>query len=155
MYLLAHATTILECPPEAAFRYAANLENFAQWFPGVIRVHAADDLPFDAVGKQYREIVAAPWRGQRTVRLRVVDVAAPARIVTEGALPALLPRMEIRFQGAGPGRCEVDWRMFSRTTGRVRRWTLLPLVRRLMTRRARAAMQRLKRQLESAPTPPG
>jgi hypothetical protein len=149
MYLLAHTTTFIECPRELAFRYAANLENFAEWFPGVIRVAAANDLPFDARGKQYRETVAVPLRGQRPVSLQVVDVAAPARIVTEGSLPTLLPRMEIVFREAGPGRCEVDWQMHSRSTSGLARWTLLPLARHLMTQRARAAMQRLKTRLES------
>lgn len=149
MYLLAHATARIECPRDAAFTYAANLENFAEWFPGVIQMTAADGLPFDAVGKQYREIVAVPWRGQQPVLLRVVEVASPSWIVTEGALPTVLPRMEIGFREAGPDRCEVEWRMFSRTTSGFARWTILPLARRLMTRRAQAGTHRLKRRLET------
>lgn len=149
MYLLAHATTRIACPRDAAFHYAANLENFAQWFPGVIEMTAADGLPFDAVGKRYREIVAVPWRGRRPVLLRVVEVTRPSRIVTEGTLATVLPRMEIGFRDAGPGQCDVDWRMFSRTTSGFARWTILPLARRLMTRRAQAGMRRLKHRLEA------
>ena len=152
MYLLAHTTTLIECPRHVAFDYAADLENFAEWFPGVIRMTAANDLPFDAVGKQYRETVAVPWRGQHAVLLRVVDVAPPFRIVTEGALPRILPRMEIEFREAGPGMCEVDWRMFSRTTSAFERWTILPLTRRLMASRARAGVRRLKNRLEGSPS---
>lgn len=150
MYLLAHTTTLIACPRELAFQYAANLENFAEWFPGVIRMVSANDLPFDAIGKQYRETVAVPLRGQRAVSLRVIDVVAPSRIATEGSLPTLLPSMEIVFRDVGQERCEVDWRMHSRSTSRFARWTMLPLARRLMTKRARAAMQRLKTRLESA-----
>ena len=149
MYLLAHTAALIECPRHVAFNYAANLENFAEWFPGVILMTAANDLPFDAVGKQYRETVTLPLRGQRPVLMRVVDVTNPSRIVTEGALPTVLPRMEIEFREAGPDKCEVDWRMFSRSTSGVVRWTLLPLARRLMTRRARAGMLHLKNRLEA------
>lgn len=148
MYLLAHTATFIECPRDVAFNYAANLENFAEWFPGVIQIAAANSLPFDAVGKQYRETVAVPLRGQRPVLLRVVEVMTPSRIVTEGALPTVLPRMEIEFREAGPDKCEVDWRMFSRTTSGLARWTILPFARRLMTRRARAGMRRLSHRLE-------
>jgi hypothetical protein len=148
MYQLAHATTRIDCPRSVAFAYAANLENFAEWFPGVIAMTVANDLPFDAVGKQYRETVAVPLRGQRRVLLRVVDAAMPSKLVTEGELPTLLPRMEIEFRDAGPTSCEVDWRMFSRASSGFARWTLLPLARRLMTRRARAGVQRLKAHLE-------
>jgi hypothetical protein len=149
MYLLAHTTTRIDCSRDAAFNYAANLENFAQWFPGVIRMTAADSLPFDAVGKRYREIVAVPWRGQRAVLLSVVEVANPSRIVTEGALASILPRMEIDFREEGPGHCEVDWRMFSRTTSGFVRWMILPFARCLMTRRAQAGLRRLKSRLEA------
>jgi hypothetical protein len=149
MYLLAQASATIQCPRDVAFHYVANLENFANWFPGVIRISAADSLPFDAVGKQYHETVAVPLRGERRVLLRVVEVKAPARIVTQGALPTVLPRMEIEFREAGSGRCVVEWRMFSRSTSGLARWTILPLVRRLMTRRARAGVRRLRDRLAS------
>jgi len=115
----------------------------------VMHIAAADSLPFDAVGKQYRETVAVPLRGQRRVLLRVVEATAPSRIVTEGALPAILPRMEIELRDAGSGKCEIEWRMFSRITGGFRRWTLLPVARRLMTKRAQAALRRLRHRLEA------
>lgn len=149
MYLLAHTATFIQCPREAAFNYAANLENFAQWFPGVAGMAADNDLPFDAVGKQYREALDVPLRGRRSVLLRVVEVKTPSRIVTEAALPTVLPRMEIDFREAGADRCEVDWRMFSRTAGGVGRWTILPLARRLMARRAAAGLRRLRLRLEA------
>jgi hypothetical protein len=149
MYLLAHTTALLDCPRHVAFSYAANLENFAQWFPGVIRMTSANDLPFDAAGKQYLETVVLPLRGQRAVGIRVVDVDMPFRIVTEGELPTVLPRMEMAFREWGPDRCEVDWTMFSRNTRGIARWTLLPLARRLMTRRAQVGMQRLRIRLEA------
>lgn len=155
MYLLAQAALPIECPRQLAFDYAANLENFPAWFPGVLRVTAANDLAFESVGKLYREHVNLPLRGQRSVVLRVVEVTPTARIVTEGTLPTLLPRMEIEFRETGAASCVVDWRMFSRTTSRLGRWVILPLARRLMTRRAQAGLRCLKRHLESNPPAQG
>lgn len=148
MYLLASAAVSIACSRQRAFDYAADLHNFAQWFPGVIAITADNDLSFSTVGKQYRETVAVPLRGRRSVLIRVTDVAAPCRLVTEGALPTLLPRMEIEFRETGPDSCEVSWRMHSRHSGGWLRWTVLPLARRVMARRARAGMRRLKDRLE-------
>lgn len=154
MYLLAQAAVVIDCQRQLVFDYAANLENFPAWFPGVLRVTAADDLPFDAVGKRYREEFAVPMRGRRSVTLQVVDARSPCRIVTEGALASLQPRMEIECRETVPGTCTVVWQMFSRRTSGPARWILLPLARRVMARRAREGLQRLKLLLESQPTPP-
>ncbi|MGY2006230.1 SRPBCC family protein [Nocardia gipuzkoensis] len=155
MFPIAGADTVVACSPEKAFAYAANLENFAAWFPGVISIVADDELPFTTVGKHYRETVAVPLRGRRQVRIRVVEVRAPRRLVTEGQLPLLLPRMEIEFLAAGPQACEVRWRMFSRNTRVLPRWTVLPLARFVMRRRAESALRNLRQRLESAAPPSG
>lgn len=148
MYLLAHAAVVINCPQHVTFAYTANLENFPAWFPGVLLVKASNDLPFDSVGKQYQEEFAAPMRGRRSVKIKVVDAVYPSKIVTEGTLANILPRMEISFRQTAPGTCEVDWRMFSRRTTGLTRWLLLPIARRLMTLRARKGIQRLKLLLE-------
>lgn len=154
MYLLANTAVSIACSRQKAFDYAADLENFAAWFPGVIGITADNDLPFSTVGKQYRETVAVPLRGKRSILIRVTEVAAPFRLVTEGALPTLLPRMEIEFHETGPDSCEVSWRMLSRNGGGLPRWTVLPLARRVMAKRARAGMRRLKARLECSAAAP-
>jgi hypothetical protein len=153
---LADTSIAIACSAEQAFDYAANLENFPEWFPGVIATASDDALPFATVGKQYRETFATPLGGQRQVLIRVIDVAAPYRLVTEGALTPLLPRMEITFAECGPHSCRVTWRMLSRNTGRWARWTVLPLARLVMTKRAGIGLRRLRERLqqrENNPTP--
>ncbi|WOB09859.1 SRPBCC family protein [Piscinibacter gummiphilus] len=150
MYLLAQAAVVVECPQRVAFDYAANLVNFPAWFPGVLRMTTTDGLPFDTVGKQYREEFAQPMRGRGVVAIRVVEVEPGTRIVTEGTLASVLPRMEIVCRQTAPGACEVVWRMFSRRTTGWSRFIVLPLARRLMTRRARQGLQVLKQHLEDA-----
>lgn len=149
MTLLAESAVDIACTIEQAFAFAADLENFPRWFPGVIDMASADALPAATVGKQYREAVAMPLRGRRSVLVRVVEAAAPRRLVTEGELPLLRPRMEMVFASSDAGGCRVTWRMSSRRTQGWARWTILPLARRVMTRRAAIGLQRLKKRLEA------
>lgn len=149
MYLLAESSIVIACSLEHAFAYAADLENFPHWFPGVIDMASVDALPFATIGKQYSETVAMPLRGRRSVSIRVVEVAAPHRLVTEGTLPLLLPRMEIDFAVLESGGCRVTWRMRSRNARHWPRWTVLPLARRTIAKRAGIGLHRLKERLES------
>lgn len=149
MYLLASTSVVIELPRGRVFDYVANLTNFAHWFPAVVDVTSRDHVAPATVGKQYDEIFLMPLRGRRSVGIQVVDVDPPRRIVTEGALALLRPRMEIEFQDAGLNACKLRWRMLSRNGALLARWTVLPLARQLMQKRADAAMHRLKKILES------
>ncbi len=148
MYLLAEAGVTIRCSRSKAFEYAANLENFADWFPGVISIVARNELPFAAPGKQYSETVAVPLRGKRTVAIRVVEAVAPQRLVSEGNLPVLLPRMKIEFRDVDADSCEVHWRMWSRNENVMARFGVLPSAGWLMRRRAATGLRRLKWRLE-------
>jgi hypothetical protein len=148
MYLLASASVVVECPRHKAFEYVADLTRFAQWFPAVIEVQARDQT-IATLGKVYEETISMPLRGRRSVMLRVVDVRMPSRFVTEGSLPLLLPRMEIDFEDVASTACRIQWRMLSRNSARLPRWTVLPLARLTLQKRAETAMRRLKRRLES------
>ncbi|MET8776705.1 SRPBCC family protein [Nocardia sp. NPDC004654] len=150
MYLLASAETTVSCSCARAFAYAADLENFAEWFPGVLGITAHNDLSFYEPGKQYLETVAVPLRGRRQVLIRIEEANPPHRLVTEGNLPLLLPRMEIDLESAGPETCTIRWRMFSRKDNPVARWLVLPLARRTMRGRADAALRNLARRLDDA-----
>ncbi|HEY1016070.1 MAG TPA: SRPBCC family protein [Herpetosiphonaceae bacterium] len=153
MSLLAEQTTVIACPAEVAYRFACDLERFGTWFPGVIAIAAANDLPPLAVGKQYRETVAIPLRGTRKVTITVTEVALNQRFVTEGTLAPLLPQMEIDVRATGPGSCEVSWRMRSRSASRLVRWLLVPLARRVMQQRAAVGLAALKHTLERGGPP--
>lgn len=148
MYLLTHRTIDIACSEERAFRYAADLENFPAWFPGVVALTSEDALPFATLGKAYREVVVLPMRGRRTVSIRVIDVEAPKRLVTEGTLPMLLPRMELDLSRIDADACRVTWRMQSRSESVLVRWLVLPWARYVLTRRADAGLRRLKALLE-------
>jgi hypothetical protein len=148
MYLLADAVVTVECSRAKAFDYAANLENFVDWFPGVVSIVANDELSAAAIGKTYSEAVSVPLRGKQSVVIRVTDAAAPQRLVTEGDLRPLLPRMEMEFVGAGQNTCEVRWRMLSRNENRLAGCTVLPVAGWVMRRRAKIGLRNLKLLLE-------
>lgn len=150
MYLLTENSVEIACPVEAAYEYACNLERFGEWFPGVIAIESANALEHATVGKTYLETVSVPLRGSRKIGITVVAAEPNRLLVTEGTLPALLPRMEIRFHAIAADACRIDWRMFSRKDGLLSRVTLLPLARRVMRKRAAIGMRRLARALENS-----
>jgi hypothetical protein len=148
MYLLADAVVTVECSRAKAFDYAANLENFVDWFPGVVSIVASDDLSAAAIGKKCSETVSVPLRGTRSVMIRVTDATSPQHLVTEGDLRPLLPRMEMEIVGAGQNACEVRWRMMSRNKNGLAGCTVLPVAGWVMRRRAKIGLLNLKLLLE-------
>ena len=150
MHLLAQQTVEIACPVETAYRLAANLERFGEWFPGVLAIESANDLAHAAIGKQYRETVNIPMRGRRRVIITVKQAESNRLLVTEGELRPLMPRMEIRFSHIDAGRCTVDWRMYSRNDSLLARVTVVPLAGSVMRKRAAAGLARLKKLLEAS-----
>ncbi|WP_365848721.1 SRPBCC family protein [Alcanivorax sp.] len=148
MYSLAASAIEIECNMAQAYTYASNLEYFSEWFPGVIAIASGNDIPHGNPGKIYHEIVQVPLRGRRRVRITVVQAESPHLQITEGNLPALLPRMEMRFTSLGAHRCTVEWRMYSRRSNGMSRFFILPLARRIMRRRAPHGRAALKALLE-------
>lgn len=149
MHLLAEESIDIHCPAPAAYAYACDLRNFGEWFPGVIRIVAEDELALTTAGKSYLETVAVPLRGHRKVRIVVKTAEPDCLFVTEGSLRPLQPRMEIRFSPVAPASVRVGWRMYSLNSSVLVRAVVIPLARRVMRKRAKAAMTHLKRKLES------
>ncbi|MFC4127943.1 SRPBCC family protein [Nocardia rhizosphaerae] len=153
MYLLADATVTAPCPSADAFAYIADLETFADWFPGVRSVSSTDALPPATVGKRYLETVALPGGRTRRIPLVVCAAAAPHRLVTEGALPLLRPRMVIDISARGTDRCTIRWRMYSRAGNPLLRWTVVAAAAVVLRRRARRALRTLAGRLDDQGSP--
>jgi hypothetical protein len=148
MYLLADAAVDIACTDAQAFDYACDLENFAEWFPGVLEIVAHNDVAFAERGREYRETVDVPLRGRRSVVIRVVEADAPNRLVTDGDLSIVMPRMEIHISQSSPQVCTVRWRMLSRNRNILARLLVLSIARIVMTKRASTGLHRLKGRLE-------
>lgn len=147
--LLAECSTEIRCPAALACAEVADLGRFATWFPGVVRIRAADDA---WPPRAWVETVRLPLRGEREVTIKVLASRPPVQITTEGRLPPLWPRMEIEVEPIDAGRCRVCWRMHSRSRRPLVRWLLVPLAGRVMRRRATRGLAALKARLEAGMT---
>ncbi len=127
MHLLASCELDIRRTRQEAFARVADMERFGDWFPGVIAIESIDDTPEATRGKEYLETVAVPLRAQRKIRLQVTDCIADGFFATEGAFPPLMPRMGVRSVATDAPGCTVRWRMYSRSTSSVARYTITAL----------------------------
>jgi hypothetical protein len=93
--------------------------------------------------------VHIPLRGPRKIRVVVKEARSDEFFATEGRLPPLWPRMEIAFEATSANSCKITWRMFSRSQSPIARFTVLPLAKAVIAKKAATAMTSLKRTLES------
>jgi hypothetical protein len=149
MHLLAEKTVHIQQNALDVFAYVSNMENFGDWFPGVISIESSNALDHGQPGKQYLETVLVPLRGRRQITLEVREVREGHFFATEGRLPPLMPRMEIELRGVAAGSCDLTWRMFSRSDNAIVKYALLPLAKRLMEKRAALGVAALKKHMES------
>jgi len=152
MHLLTEQTVDIQCPADALYVFVGNMENFARWFPEVLGIRAEDASPHGSVGKVYLEQVRLPSGRIRTIPIRVVAAQAPHRFATEGQFAPLLPRMVVTIEALSPNSSRLHWCMYSRNDSLIFRFTLLPLIRRVMRRRAAAGMKNIKDLMETAHT---
>ena len=149
MHLLAKKRVRINRPTSVVFDYITDMERFPEWFPKVREVSSANKLAHGQIGKTYLETVRMPFGGTRRIRLIVRDSIADRLFVTEAQFPPVSPRMEVVFHELDDEACAVDWQMFSRNRSFLAWLILLPLVRRVMSRRASVAMAQLKQILET------
>ncbi len=150
MHLLAEKSINIKRPVPDVFDYVTDMERFGDWFPGVLAIEPANWHKHGQTGKEYLETVAVPLRGQRQISIVVRESQPCQFFATEGKFPPLLPRMEVEFAPGEGGSCDLTWRMLSRNRGLVFRFTLLPLARRVMRKRATIGLKRLAKKLERA-----
>lgn len=150
--LVAQSTVTIDRTAAEVYAYAADLTNFAEWFPGVVAIHGEDTLAPHEPGKRYRETVKlSPLGPRRAISITVKAATQGQQLVTEGAFPPLWPRMEIVVTPEGTDdrpSARVSWRMVSRSRSSLFIRLLLPLVRKMMQKRATVAMTRLRKALE-------
>lgn len=149
MKVLTRQTVSIDCDRVTVFNYISNMENFKHWFPAVIAIESENTLEHGVVGKSYLETVKIPLRGERKVKLKVVESNQGEKFVTEGKLPPVMPRMEVELKSLSDQSCEVVWTMKSRNNNPLFKVLMLPLAKRVVAKRAKMGMKRLKARLES------
>ena len=141
---LADNTIMVDQPADKVFAFLSNHENYARWYPGVVSVVSANDLPHGAVGKEYDEVIRLPSGGEKTIAIRVVESQSPGRFVTEGRFPPLHPRMEISVKSLPAGGSSIMIRFFSRNRALLARMIFRVTLRPMVARQFGQAIPRLK-----------
>ena len=145
--LLAEGSVEIRRPSHDVFAYVSNMENFPAWFPGVVCVRALDTLDHGEVGKRYRETVHMPFGRTGTIDIEVREARPGARLMTEGG-GLVMARMSVDFAALTEGRTRIEWRMVSRNGRWWFRCLVVPLLRRVMRRRASKGLRQLRAHLE-------
>jgi len=148
VHLLAEESINIKRPVPDVFAYVTDMERFGDWFPGVLAIEPANWLEHGQIGKEYLETVAVPLRGRRQISIVVRESQPGQFFATEGKFTPLLPRMEVEFAPGEGGSCDLTWRMLSRNRGLAFRFTMLPVARKIMKKRAAIGLRRLRTKLE-------
>lgn len=113
MILLAETSISIDGQTEQLFEYVTNMENYAEWFPGVLSITSHNNLPHGVQGKTYQERITMP-EGEASL---VIEVKASVRnksFYTEGDLEPLLPAMRMEFAPDMQNKTSFSLKYFSR-----------------------------------------
>ena len=147
MLLLAEQEILIQRPVAEVFAYATNMENYGQWFPGVVEIVSHNALPHGEIGKQYVETLKLPL-GKTRLQLEVKQVEPNRLFATEGDLKIMLPMMKMTFVTKASAACLFHLSYFSRNPKLGEKHLVTRLLRADLGRRIVIAMQQLKHQLE-------
>ena len=104
MITLVQINTPMDCSVSELFDYVTNMENYAEWFPGVHKITSGNDKSHGQVGKTYIESLTLPT-GIAKLIIAVKKVQSNKLFITEGDLEYLLPMMTMEFQSLSDERC--------------------------------------------------
>jgi len=145
---LVDETISINCPISKVFEFISDHENYIRWYPGVMAVTSADDLPPGTVGKVYNEILRLPSGRRRSFDIQVVESRAPGLFATEGTLTPIHPRMEVRLTAKSGNETALNLRFFSRNQFAIGRMLIGTLGPRAIRPQTQSALLKLKSILE-------
>lgn len=145
---LVDKTLLIKRPIANVFEFLANHENYIKWFPGVVAIAAADELPHGTVGKIYNETLRLPTGRNRRMTIKVVESHFPALFMTEGTFAPVYPRMEVRLSEQSAQETRLNLRFLSRSQSVVARLLIRTLVKKAFARQSEVGLLRLKKILE-------
>ncbi|NWG45213.1 MAG: zinc-binding dehydrogenase [Alphaproteobacteria bacterium] len=149
MLVLADTIEIAR-PAEAVFAFVSHLENYPDWFPGVVQMRSADDLPDGTIGKRYNEIAVVPPGREEAVSVEIAEFERGRRLVIHPDLAPVLPKFTYEVVERGAERTEFRWRCEARARG-ASVALAFRLMRAVLRPRLRAGLGNLKRILEQSP----
>ncbi|MFC3153242.1 SRPBCC family protein [Litoribrevibacter euphylliae] len=143
MIELAKVSTTISAPVAAVFDYVTNMENYGEWFPGVVAIKSGNNLPHARVGKTYLETLQLPG-GEHELSIDVVQSEALSLFLTQGDLEGILPQMTMRFSEEQEGVCTFDLQYHSRNSSLSEESEIITALRKDLVERAAVALVNLK-----------
>jgi hypothetical protein len=131
------------------FLWVRDLENYPRWFPGIVDMASADDLPKGQPGKWYGQVDRLFGLIERPLAVQLVECAENWSIAFHVIAPPVFPCVEIRTRACSPTATRVTWRLGARSHDLITRRFGVRLLRPGAARRAPLALRRLKELLEA------
>lgn len=150
---LVDETLSIAAPISRVFAFLANHENYVLWFPKVISIISANQLPHGTVGKIYEEAIRLPGGRDKMITITVVESRSPELFVTEGDLAPLHPRMEVHLLAKSDDETSVNWKFYSRSQSMVGRALIRMLIQKPLQRDSKTGLARMKAILETLDEP--
>lgn len=149
MIELATASVTIAAPINIVFKYLSNMENYGQWFPGVISMNSGNNLAHGVVGKTYLETISMP-NGNSELEIIVDKCEANQLFQTKGNLPEVLPQMTLKFSATEEENCHVELHYHSRNFELTSKSQLIIALRNNLSTRASKGVVTLKNILEQS-----
>ncbi len=150
MVQLAQIKKSFELPSSRVYQYVVDMENYGNWFPGVIDIRSVDELPPGAVGKRYLEKIEFP-EGPGELTIEVKQAIPNERFVMEGDLPQLLPRMTVDIADTGDDGCRLTLTYESRHPDVAADSAMVDTLHRDLMTRGETALRTLQQILSRTP----
>ena len=97
MIQLAKVTQSIKQDINSVFTYTTDLENYSNWFEGIIHIESSNTLAQFEIGKTYRETLLINDK-EEILTIKVHHCSSPTQFVTQGDLVGLLPQMTMSFE---------------------------------------------------------
>tara|TARA_R110000824_G_scaffold85425_3_gene212293 strand:+ start:9935 stop:10426 length:492 start_codon:yes stop_codon:yes gene_type:complete len=146
--LVDHAL-LIKSPISEVFDFLANHENYALWYPKVISIESANQLPHGTVGKIYKEAIGLPTGRIQSINITVVESRAPELFVTEGDFAPLHPRMEVRLSEKSARETLLNWSFYSRSQSMIGRLLIRMFLKKALARDSATGLARMKAMVEN------
>jgi len=143
MILLAQTTVMLAMPVHQLFNYVTNMENYADWFPGVHHIGSKNNLAHGSIGKTYQETLSLPT-GEAQLTIEVIQSEANSLFLTQGDLADVLPQMTMKFSVTGDNQCQMQLSFHSRNQDLTQESELILALQQNLSERVVEGMQNLQ-----------
>ncbi|OUS38690.1 hypothetical protein A9R01_02985 ['Osedax' symbiont bacterium Rs2_46_30_T18] len=148
MIELAKTTVAIAAPVGTVFNYVTNMENYIDWFPGVVAIRSANNLAHGIVGKKYLETLSLP-EGDVEMEIKVHRSEINKLFLMQGNLTGLLTQMTVRFTADEKNNCNLSLQYHSRNPELTCTSDMIIALREDLAVRAEQGVTRLKALLES------